>query len=237
MKDKKQPKTHITISNKTGRSINSIVRISNLKEFYIQSFPFLKSFAELLNDLPWEKSATEENTLRKHESIIFETCLKGLRLSLSKKKENNLPNDYFFKKEFIAKPIHHLLGSIFFQYYKFIQNELPKNFAKIKIHFIREKVLKGLIKNIVSEVPIYERSIIILNQENISGGESQILEKKDDGSFEIIFQQKLNAGDFVFLKTKNGNLQNIYHQLTPIKLENETKKIGWLDFMRFEIIE
>ena len=71
MKDKKQPKTHITISNKTGRSINSIVRISNLKEFYIQSFPFLKSFAELLNDLPWEKSATEENTLRKHESIIL----------------------------------------------------------------------------------------------------------------------------------------------------------------------
>lgn len=231
MKNKKFPITQVTISNKIGRPINSIVRMSNLKEFYIRPDFFLQTFAEFFEKLPWTENASQKNT-----SITFSIFLKGLTLFMEKEEGTNFPIDYFFNKEFISQPIHPLFGSVLSQFYKFIKNELPQNSVKIKIQFVREKIVQGLEKEIVFEQADFEGSIILMNQENIVGGESQILERKDDGSTEVIFQQKLMPGDFVFLKNKNGFLQNISHQLTSIKLADESKKIGWMDFMRFEII-
>ncbi|MFK7774844.1 MAG: hypothetical protein AB8F94_22075 [Saprospiraceae bacterium] len=237
MKNKKFPLTQVTISNKIGRSINSIVWMSNLKYFYIRPDFFLQTFVDFFDELPWEKNASEKTSLRKNVSITFSVSLKGLSFFMEKKEEANFPIDYFFKKGLHHKPIHHLFGSVFSQFYKFIKNELPKDLMNIEIHFIREKVLKGMEKKIEFEHPNSEGSIIILQQENILGGESQILEKMDDNSTEVIFQQKLVAGDFVFLKNKNENKQNISHQLTPIKLADETKQSGWMDLMRFEIVD
>lgn len=232
MKNKKFPISQVTISNKIGRPINSIVRMSNLKDFYIRPDLFLHTFADFFDELPEKENASTKNT-----SITFNVYLKGLTLFMEKEEGTDFPIDYFFKKAFLPKPIHHFFGTILSQFYRFIKNELSQDFANIEIQFVREKVVDGTDKIMVFENSNFEGSIILLNQENISGGESQILEKKDDGSLEVIFQQKLGAGDFVFLKNKNGHLQNISHQLTSIKLADESKKIGWIDFIRFEIIE
>lgn len=236
MKPKKFPLTQVTISNKIGRPINSIVRMSSLKYLYIQPDFFLQTFAGFFDELPWEKNASEENSWRKSASIEFKVSLKGLRLFISKEEETDFPINYFFNKEFHTKPIHHLFGSVFSQFYKFIKDELPRELVNIEIHFIREKVLNGMEKNIALPQGNFEGSTIILQQENISGGESQILERQDDGSTEVIFQQKLVTGDFVFLKNKDGNQKNILHQLTPIKVVDKTKESGWMDLMRFEIV-
>lgn len=221
----------MTISNKIGRPINSIVRIGNLKEFYIRTGFFLQVFANFFDELPWEENASKKNT-----SITFNVSLKGLTLFMEKEKGTNFPIDYFFNKEFLPKTIHHIFGTVLSQFYKFIKNELPQDYVKIEIQFVREKIIQGMEKEIVFEQTDFEGSIILLNQENTIGGESQILERKDDGSTEVIFQQKLAAGDFVFLKKKNGNLHNVFHQLTPIKLDNESKREGWIDLIQFEII-
>ena len=237
MKNKKFPLTQVTISNKIGRPINSIVQMSNLKYFYIQPDFFLQNFAAFFDELPWEKNASEKISLRKNASVEFQVFLKGLRFFMEREDETDFPIDYFLKKEFRTKPIHHLFGSVFSQFYKFIKDELPKELVSIEVQFVREKVIKGLEKNMAIVDPSFEGSTMILNQENISGGESQILERKEDGSTEVIFQQQLAAGDFVFLKNKHGNQQNISHQLTPIKLKDETMESGWMDLMRFEIVD
>lgn len=236
MKNKKFPLTQVTISNKIDRPINSIVKMSNLKYIYIQPDFFLQTFVDFFDELPWEKNATDENSLRKNARIEFKVSLKGLRFFIAREGVIDFPIHYFFNKAFHTKPIHHLFGSVFSQFFKFIQNELPTDFVNIEIHFIREKVLNGMEKKIIFEQANFEGSTIILQQENILGGESQILESMDDGSIEVIFQQKLVAGDFVFVKNKEGNRQNISHQLTPIKVADESKESGWMDLMRFEIV-
>lgn len=237
MKNKKFPITQMTISNKIGRPINSIIRMSNLKDFYIQPKLFLETFAEFFDDLPWVKNDLDNSVQTKKASIEFDVSMKGLRFFIEKNEEIDFPVNYFFKKEFRTKPIHHFFGSVFSQFYKFIKSELSRDFVKIEIHFLREKISKGVVKSIENEDSSLEGSLVILQRENISGGESQVIEKLEDDSTEIIFQQKLEAGDFVFLKNKKDNLKNIFHQLSPIKLEDESKKFGWIDLMRFEIIE
>jgi len=229
MSNKKYPFTQITISNKIGRPINSIVRMSNWKDFYIQSDLGLKTFAAFFNDLPSNKKA----------SIQFEVTLKGVRLLMKRKDETDFPIDYFLKEEAKTKAITHLFGTVFSQYYKFIKNELESDFAKIEIQFLRKKISTGIEKIIINEKTDGEGSLIILNRKNIVGGESQILERQEDNSEEVIFQQNLEVGDFVFLKNRNREKQNIFHQLTPISLDDKNQK-GWIDLidlMRFEIVE
>lgn len=238
MKYQKFPITQMTISNKIGRPINSVIRMSNLKDFYIQPKLFLKTFAEFFDDLPWTKKNLDNSIQSKKASIVFGVSMKGLRFFIAKDDDDDFPVNYFFKKEFHTKPIHHVFGSVFLQFYKFIQDELPRDFVKIEIQFLRKKISKGVVKNMENEDSKFEGSVVILHRENISGGESQIIEKQKDSFTEVIFQQQLEAGDFVFLKDKNGgSLKNISHQLTPLKLEDESKESGWIDLMRFEIIE
>ncbi len=237
MKNKKFPITHVTISNKIGRPINSIVRISNLKDFYIQPKLCLETFAIFFDDLPWEKSDLDISVQTKNTLVTFGVTLKGLRFFMAMENANEFPVSYFLKREFLSKPIHHIFGSVFSQFYKFIKNELPTDSAKVEVRFLRTKISNGITKVFKNEHINFEGSLIILHRENILGGESQIIELKDDDSIEVIFQQKLEAGDFVFLKNKSGNLKNISHQLTPIKLEDESKESGWIDLLSFEIIE
>jgi hypothetical protein len=237
LKNKKFPITNVTISNKIGRPINSIVRISNLKDFYIKPKLCLETFAILFNDLPWEKSDAGNSVQSKNTSAIFEVTLKGLRFFMEMENINEFPVSYFFKEEFLPNAINHVFGSVFSQFYKFIRSELPKDFTKIKIHFLRESISKGVVKSIENKNSNFEGSLVIMHRENISGGESQIIETQKDDSKEVIFQQRLEAGDFVFLKNKIGNLKNISHYLTPIKLEDESKESGWIDLMCFEIID
>lgn len=226
----------MTISNKIGRPINSIVRISNLKDFYIQPKLFLDFFDGFYNDLPWKKSDVNNSVQTKNTSAAFEVTLKGLRFYMAMENENEFPISYFLKEEFLSRSINHVFGSVFSQFYKFITSELTNDFAKIEVQFSREKISKGVVKSIEKEGANFEGSLVIMHRENISGGESQIIETQEDNSKEVIFQQKLQSGDFVFSKSKSGNLKNISHHLTPIKLEDESKEIGWIDLMCFEII-
>lgn len=236
MKNKNFPITQMTISNKIGRPINSIIRMSNLKDFYIQPNLSLKVFADFFDDLPWEENDLGNSIQVKKASLELGVSMKGLRFFITKEEDNDFPVNYFFTKEFHTKPIHHVFGSVFSQFYKFIKDELPRDFVKIEIQFLREKISKGVEQNFENVDSNFEGSMVILHRENISGGESQILEKKEDNSTAVIFQQKLEAGDFAFLKNKDGNVTNIFHQLTPIKLTDESKESGWMDLMRFEIV-
>ena len=109
MKDKKFPLTQVTISNKIGRPINSIVWMSNLKYFYIQPEFFLQTFIAFFDELPWEQNGEETNSMRKNAIMEFDVSLKGLRFFMAKSEETNFPLNYFFTKEFHTMPILSLI--------------------------------------------------------------------------------------------------------------------------------
>ena len=108
---------------------------------------------------------------------------------------------------------------------------------KIEIQFLREKISDSFDEKIInSSLSKFEGSQVILHRNNIIGGDSQILERNENGSSEVLYQEKLKEGDFIFLKNKNGN-NHIFHQLTPIRLEDISKENGWIDLIRFEIVD
>ena len=113
---------------------------------------------------------------------------------------NEFPVSYFFKEEFLPNAINHVFGSVFSQFYKFIRSELPKDFTKIKVQFLRESISKGVVKSIENENSNFEGSLVIMHRENISGGESQIIETQKDDSKEVIFPAKIGSWRFCFFE-------------------------------------
>lgn len=231
MKAKKFPVTQVTISNKIGRPIDSIIRMSNLKDFYIQPDLCLNSFQDFFESIPWETVSPNSSNSYKTVTIELKVNLKGLRFFIAKEK-NNVPVDYFFNKDHETKTIHHLVGSLTSQYYKFIRKELDQEIVNIEIGFSR--IIVSPNHELIDQ---NYGSLIILNRKNVFGGESVLTEKKDQHSNEAIFQRELKAGDFVFIKNKKNQTASIIHQFSPIQLEDQSKKEGWLDFIQFKIVD
>lgn len=236
MKAKKFPVTQVTISNKLGRPIDSIIRMDNLKSFYIQPDLCLTTFNDFFKSIPWEITSPLPSNSLKTVGIVLKVNLKGLRFFIEKE-SNNVPVNYFFNKDFETKTIHHLIGSLACQFYKFIKNELNQEIVTIELEFSRMSIsTKNEFKS-QSDSDYKNDSILILNRQNITGGESILKERKDKIDEEIIYQRKLEAGDFVFVKNKKDHDKYIFHQFSPLELKDQNKKEGWIDFIQFKIMD
>lgn len=81
-------------------------------------------------------------------------------------------------------------------------------------------------------------SALVINRKNLKGGESQIIEKFEDGTKEIICKRILQPGEFVFQADTGeekiyGN--DLWHHVSPFYVADETKPEGWRDIIGFDI--
>jgi len=113
---------------------------------------------------------------------------------------------------------------------------------KITSHFMRtlsyEKVLgENSPEGVHEDGAPYIISALVINRQNVTGGESQIYEKLEDGSQELIFEKALNPGEFIFQADTGeektfGN--DLWHYVTGISPENPSER-GVRDIIGFDI--
>ncbi|SEC32351.1 2OG-Fe dioxygenase [Tenacibaculum sp. MAR_2009_124] len=112
---------------------------------------------------------------------------------------------------------------------------------KITSHFMRT-IAAGIVKGENSPEGVHEDganyiiSALVVNRRNITGGETQIFEKRNDEN-ELIFQKELEVGEFAFQADTGeektfGN--DLWHYVTPIQSINKTE-IGVRDIIGFDI--
>jgi len=83
----------------------------------------------------------------------------------------------------------------------------------------------------------YIISALVINRENALGGTSQIYEKLEDGTQELIFEKVLNPGEFIFQADTGeektfGN--DLWHYVTGIS-PTSVAEIGVRDIIGFDI--
>lgn len=81
-------------------------------------------------------------------------------------------------------------------------------------------------------------SALVINRQNIIGGESQVLEKLDNGSMIKIFERELQAGEFLFQADTGeekhyGN--DLWHYVTPFYVETPGEE-SWRDIIGLDLI-
>ena len=81
-------------------------------------------------------------------------------------------------------------------------------------------------------------SALVVNRNNLTGGESQIIEQLADGSRVIIFNRELAEGEFIFQADTGeekiyGN--DLWHHVTPFYLADSKRGEGWRDIIGFDI--
>ncbi|MEM6723664.1 MAG: 2OG-Fe dioxygenase family protein [Bacteroidota bacterium] len=82
-------------------------------------------------------------------------------------------------------------------------------------------------------------SALVINRINVTGGQSQILEKVSEDHKEIIFAHTLQPGEFIFQADTGeekiyGN--DLWHHVTPFHIENPDLGPGWRDIIGLDII-
>lgn len=126
-----------------------------------------------------------------------------------------------------------------FNLIKTIHPEVSK--LKVTSHFMRT-ITQGEIKGENSPEGVHEDgapyivSALVVNRENIVGGETQIFEKIDHRN-DLIFNEALTPGKFAFQADTGeektfGN--DLWHYVTPINPKNSTEK-GIRDIIGFDI--
>ena len=81
-------------------------------------------------------------------------------------------------------------------------------------------------------------SALVINRKNINGGESQILEKLENGQKETIYKHTLQPGEFVFQADTGEELiygNDLWHYVTPFHVADSSKGEGWRDIIGFDI--
>ncbi|MEL6654577.1 MAG: 2OG-Fe dioxygenase family protein, partial [Bacteroidota bacterium] len=84
----------------------------------------------------------------------------------------------------------------------------------------------------------YIISALVINRDNIVGGESQIIEQLADGSKEIICRHTLQPGEFVFQADSRDEITygtDLWHHVTPFSLADPSRGEGWRDIIGFDI--
>lgn len=113
---------------------------------------------------------------------------------------------------------------------------------KISAHFMRtlcqDKILgENSPEGIHEDGAQYIVSALVVNRENISGGETQIFELLENDEKAMLYNQVLNPGEFVFQADTGeektfGN--DLWHYVTPIQPLDESKQ-GIRDIIGFDI--
>ncbi len=85
----------------------------------------------------------------------------------------------------------------------------------------------------------YIVSALVINRFNVSGGETQILEKRRGGKKEIILRRILQPGEFAFQADTGeekvfGN--DLWHHVTPFHKTDKKKGDGWRDIIGLDVV-
>ncbi len=85
----------------------------------------------------------------------------------------------------------------------------------------------------------YIVSALVINRFNVSGGETQILEKRRGGKKEIILRRILQPGEFAFQADTGeekvfGN--DLWHHVTPFHKTDKKKGDGWRDIIGLDLV-
>ncbi|MEO1515176.1 MAG: 2OG-Fe dioxygenase family protein [Bacteroidota bacterium] len=81
-------------------------------------------------------------------------------------------------------------------------------------------------------------SALVVNRTNLRGGESQVIEKREDGQKEIILRRVLQEGEFIFQADSRDELvygTDLWHHVTPFYVDDPSKGEGWRDIIGFDI--
>ncbi len=84
----------------------------------------------------------------------------------------------------------------------------------------------------------YIVSALVINRKNVTGGESQIIEKREDGTKENIFAYTLMPGEFIFQGDSKDEVvhgTDLWHHVTPFKLDMPKLGEGWRDIIGLDI--
>ncbi len=143
------------------------------------------------------------------------------------------------EKEVVENDLFKELLCAVFNLVQSIHPEITK--LKITSHFMRT-ISQGKIKGENSPEGVHEdgtpyiMSALVINRQNISGGETQIYEQVK-GANELIFSKVLNQGEFAFQADTGeektfGN--DLWHYVTPVSPININEK-GIRDVIGFDI--
>lgn len=84
----------------------------------------------------------------------------------------------------------------------------------------------------------YIISALVVNRQNLKGGQTQIIEQLPSGKKQIIFKHILRPGQFVFQADSRDEITygtDLWHHVTPFYLSNPKKGEGWRDIIGFDI--
>lgn len=84
----------------------------------------------------------------------------------------------------------------------------------------------------------YIVSALVINRKNVSGAESQVLEKLSDNRKELILRHTLQPGEFAFQADTGEELifgNDLWHHVTPFHLTDPSAGEGWRDIIGFDI--
>ena len=165
--------------------------------------------------------------------------------------ENLDKEDYrTLPRTFAEAPEHHvenhLFATLLMLFYKKVLELQPDSRVTITAHFMSKKALAksdAPSNSIYEEVPKINADYIVpalvFNRENVADGESQVLEKLEDGTSEIIFRRILKQGEFIFQANGKGNgvyENELGYEVTPFHLADASKGEGCRDIIRFDIV-
>jgi len=150
---------------------------------------------------------------------------------------------------FQEAPASHVENSLFYQFliqiFRQVQSvEWAIEKAHITAHFMSVKATSDTPGNNSPEGAhedgaAYIVSALVINRFNVSGGETQILEKRRGGKKEIILKHILQPGEFAFQADTGeekvfGN--DLWHHVTPFYKTDKKKGDGWRDIIGLDVV-
>lgn len=150
---------------------------------------------------------------------------------------------------FQEAPASHVENSLFHQFLiqifrqvQAVESTIEK--ASITAHFMSVKATSDTPGNNSPEGAhedgaAYIVSALVINRFNVSGGETQILEKRRGGKKDIILRHILQPGEFAFQADTGeekifGN--DLWHHVTPFYKTDKKKGDGWRDIIGLDIV-
>ena len=153
---------------------------------------------------------------------------------------------------FDESPTHHVENDLFYDFMKAIfrqvqkvRGKVGKKVKKISItaHFMSVKATSAKPgdnspEGAHEDGADYIVSALVVNRKNLKGGQTQIIEKLDNGKKEIVFKHTLRPGQFVFQADTKDEVTygtDLWHHVTPFAISNPKKGEGWRDIIGFDI--
>lgn len=192
---------------------------------------------------PWRRRSVAQFVLSKKQPRFFIT-----RQPVPPFTQNFEESDFrSLPRVFAEAPEHHVENHLFSTFlisiYKEVLKLRPDCKVNVTVHFMSVKSTDTNPGNNSPEGAHEDGvdfivSALVINRINVIGGETQILEKLEDGSKEIVFRHILQPGEFAFQADTGEELiygNDLWHHVTPFSVEDISKEEGWRDIIGLDI--